>query len=190
MPVASEFIRRYPGTEVELKTSDRKVNVYENEVDVAIRIRELPDSGLRVRRLGALRIVVFGARTYFERHGRPREPAELVRHRCVIRRSDPDGEKWAFRVRGKAVSYRVAGPFSTDDANAVQEAVVHGLGLGRAPVWQIRAQLEQGRVETVLEDFEPAKLPVFAVSPPAKLPIAKTKLFVDLLAARVKRELV
>lgn len=189
VPAAREFIRRYPGTEVELITSDRKLNVYDHDVDLAIRIRELPDSGLRVRKLGALRLVVFGARSYFERQGRPREPSELVRHQCVIRRSDPDGEKWLFRVRGKAVRYRVSGPFSTDDANAIQEAVAHGMGLGRAPFWQIRSLLEQGQVETVLEDFEPPKLPIFAVSPPTKLPIAKTKLFVDFLAVRVKREL-
>lgn len=188
LPAIRELMLRYPRLEVELKTSDRKVNLDEDGVDVAVRIRDLPDSGLRARRLGALRVVVFGSPSYFERHGRPREPNQLLRHTCVVRRSDAEGEKWAFRVRGKPENIRVTGRFGTDDASALQEAVALGLGIGRAPLWHIRPLLDARKVELVLEEFEPPKLPIFAVSASTRLPLAKTKLFVDVLATRLKRE--
>ncbi|HKP58604.1 MAG TPA: LysR substrate-binding domain-containing protein [Polyangiales bacterium] len=188
VPTIREFVQRYPGIELDLRTSDRRVDLYEEKIDVAVRIRHLPDSGLRARRLGALRVVVFGAKSYLERYGRPREPNQLVRHQCIVRRTDPEGEKWLFRVRGKDVSIPVRGRFSTDDTNSVQEATALGLGLGRAPAWQIRPLLEQGKVDIVLEEFEAAKLPISAVSPATKLPLPQTKVFIDLLAARLKHE--
>jgi DNA-binding transcriptional LysR family regulator len=188
VPVICDFMRRYPQIDVELKTSDRKADVYEDGLDLAIRIRDLPDSGLRARRLGQLRVVVFGAPAYFEKHGRPRHPVELARHQCILRSADPEGEQWPFRVRGKRETFRVSGRFSTDDAAAVSAAVADGLGLGLAPAWHIRSLVEEGTVQVVLEEFEAATIPIFAVSPPTKTPAARTRLFIDMLVARMKRE--
>jgi DNA-binding transcriptional LysR family regulator len=188
VPVIGDFMRRYAQVEVELKTSDRSVDLDAERLDLAIRMRELPDSGLKARRVGELRIVVFGAPAYFAEHARPAHPEELVRHQCILRNADPDAGRWAFRIRGKRELIRVAGRFRTDDAASTHAAVAAGLGLGIAPLWQIRPWIERGAVELVLEGFETAKLPVYAVSPATKLPLAKTRLFTDMLAARLKRE--
>ena len=75
MPTVNEFLTRFPRVEVELKSSDRQADLLDEELDIAIRIRQLPDSTLKARRLGELRIVAFGARTYFDRRGRPRRCA-------------------------------------------------------------------------------------------------------------------
>jgi DNA-binding transcriptional LysR family regulator len=188
VPVIGDFMRRYPQIHVALKTSDRKVDVYEEEVDLAVRIRDLPDSGLKARRLATLRVVVIGAPSYFAKYGRPKHPEELARHQCILRGADPEGEKWTFRIRGKNETVRVAGRFTTDDASTVHEAVACGLGLGIAPAWQVRSLLERGAVEIVLPEFEPAKRPIFAVSPATKLPPPKARVFIDMLAARLKQE--
>jgi DNA-binding transcriptional LysR family regulator len=187
VPVIGELMQRHAQITVELKTSDRKVNLYEEDVDVAIRIRSLADSALRARRLAELRVVVFGAPAYFEKHGRPRHPSELERHQCIVRSTDPDGEKWSFRIRGKQQNVRVTGRFSSDDAAAVHGAAACGVGLCQAPAWQIEHLIDQGKVEIVLQEFEPPRMPIFAVSPPTKLPLARTRLFVDMLAAHLER---
>jgi DNA-binding transcriptional LysR family regulator len=187
VPVIIEFMQRYPEIQVELRASDRSVNVHEGELDLALRIRELPDSTLKARRLGALRVVVYGAPSYFAEHGRPKHPTDLARHQCVVRSTDPDAAEWPFRVRGKRTAFRVQGRFRCDDTAACEVAVARGLGLGMAPLWQLRPLIDQGSVQIILEEFEIAKLPIFAVSPPTKLPLQKTRLFTDLLAARLKR---
>jgi len=186
VPVVCDFIKRYPKMEVDLHASDNSVNVHEDGLDLAVRIRMLPDSSLKARRLGELRVVAYGAPTYFTEHGRPKHPAELVQHQCVIRSPDPNAEHWPFRVRGRRTTVRVRGRFRTDDTLASQAAVVQGLGIGMAPLWQIRHLVDEGRAQIILEDFEIAKLPIFAVSP-AKMPIEKTRLFTELLAAQLKR---
>ena len=66
--------------------------------------------------------------------------------------------------------------------------MAQGLGLGRTPFWQIRDLVDQGVVEVILEEFEPARLPIHAVWPATKLPASKVRLFADALAQRLKNE--
>ena len=61
---------------------------------------------------------------------------------------------------GRLRSIRVEGRFRTDGTTAIHAAVAQGLGLGRAPLWQIRSLIEQGMIEPVLEEFESARLPI------------------------------
>jgi DNA-binding transcriptional LysR family regulator len=188
-PLVCDFLERYPRIEIELKVSDRQVDLLEDGLDLAVRIREMPDSALKARRIGELRVVVFGAPAYFAKHGRPGHPDQLAQHHCVLRiTDDSDVEKWPFHLGGRRKSVRVRGRFRTDSAAAAHAAVADGLGIGLAPLWQIRDLVDHGVVEVILEDFEIAKTPVHAVWPPSKMPLTKTRLFVDMLAAGLKHE--
>lgn len=186
VPAISAFVERYPGIEVELKVSDRMVDLLEEGLDLAVRIRQMADSSLKARRLGQLRAVVFGSPTYFSRHGRPQHPDELTRHQCVLRQAK--GETWTFRADGQRMAVGVHGRFRTNGAAATIAAVANGLGIGYAPLWQIRSLVDAGAVEVILEDFEDTKIPIHAVWPASKVPSAKTRLFVEELAVRLKRE--
>jgi DNA-binding transcriptional LysR family regulator len=189
VPAIADFIARYPRIEANLKVSDRPVDVVGDGFDLAVRIRDLPDSSLKARRLGELRTVVYGAPGFFARHGRPDHPDDLVRHPCVLRStSENETETWRFQVGGRSRMVRVSGCFRTDSTTAVQAAVCHGLGIGYGPFWLVRDLLDRGALEIVLEDFEAPRIPIHAVVPPSGMPPAKTRLFVDTLAERLKRE--
>jgi DNA-binding transcriptional LysR family regulator len=56
------------------------------------------------------------------------------------------------------------------------------------PLWQIRGLIDQGAVEVVLEEFEATGLPIHFVWPPTKLPMTKTRLFINFLVAQLRRE--
>lgn len=189
VPAVAQFRRRYPKIEVDLKASDEAVDVVGDGIDLAVRIRELPDSSLRARRLGQLRAVVYGAPSYFARHGRPRRPDDLARHHCVLRSIGlEETETWRFQVGRRVKTVRVRGWFRTDNTAAVHSAVCHGLGIGYGPFWQIRDLFDGGALEIVLPDFETPRFPIHAVFPPSGMPPAKTRLFADLLADRLKHE--
>jgi DNA-binding transcriptional LysR family regulator len=186
-PVVSEFLQRHPKIEIELKASDQRVDLLEQGLDLVVRIRHMPDSDLKARRIGEMRVVVFGAPAFFAKHGRPRLPDDLAHQHCVLRASDdPDSEKWPFRIAGRHRSVRVGGRFRTDSSAAIPAAVAAGLGIGRAPLWQIRSLVDDGAVEIILKDFETAKTPIHVVWPPTRIPLARTRLFSDFLAARLK----
>jgi len=187
VPAIADFVARYPRIEAELKASDRPVDVIGEGFDLAVRIRELSDSSLKARRLGELRTVVYGAPAYFARHGRPDHPDQLAGHQCVLCGAE-EGEAWRFQVRGRAKMVPVRGSFRADNAAAIQVAVCHGLGIGYGPFWHIRDLFDRGALEIVLDDFEAPRIPIYAVFPPSGMPPAKTRLFVDLLAERLKHE--
>lgn len=189
VPTIADFIARYPAIAADLKVCDRPVDVVGDGFDLAVRIRELPDSSLKARRLGELRPVVYGAPTYFERHGRPDHPNDLVRHQCVLRNmSEGETDAWKFQIDGQIRMVRISGCFRCDNTTVAQAAVHHGLGIGYGPFWQIRDLVDRGALEIVLENFEAPRIPIQAVFPPSPMAPAKTRLFVDMLAARLKHE--
>ena len=188
VPVICDLRQRHPAIEVELKVSDREVDLVAERLDLAVRIRQMRDSTLKARRLGELRVVVFGSPAYLARHGQPRHPDELAGHQCVVRLTERDDEAWPFRVAGRRRLVRVSGRLRTDSTAAANAAVARGAGLGLAPLWQVRDLVDRGEVEIVLEEFELAPVAIHAVWLPTRTPLAKAQLFADLLAARLKRE--
>jgi DNA-binding transcriptional LysR family regulator len=188
-PALADFIARYPRIKADLQGSDRPIDVVGGGFDLAIRIRDLPDSSLKARRLGELRTVVYAAPGYLDRHGRPRHPDDLVRHQCILRgTSEGETEAWRFQVRSRIRNVRVGGCFRTDNVAAAHAAACHGLGIGYGPFWQIAELFDRGALEILLEEFEAPRIPIQTVFPPSGMPPAKTRLFADLLAERLKRE--
>ena len=188
VPVICDLAERHPRLEVELKVSDHEVDLLAERLDVAIRIRQMRDSTLKARRLGELRVVAFGAPSYFARHGRPDQPDDLAQHDCVVRLTEGDAERWPFRIAGRRRSVKVAGRIRADSTAAANAAVACGAGIGLAPLWQVRGLVDRGEVEIILEDFEVARVPIHAVWHPTTVPLAKVQLFIASLTAQLKRE--
>ena len=188
VPAFAAFLAAHPKVSAELELSDRYVDLVEEGFDLAIRMGELPDSTHKSRRLANLRRVVFAAPSYFAKHGRPKRPEDLARHECVVRTAGREGDTWPFRVGAKVVTVKVRGRFRTSAAFAANEAAAAGLGIAQAPLWQVRPLLDQRRIELVLTRFETPPAPLQAVWPATRVPAAKTQMFVDFLAERLKGE--
>jgi DNA-binding transcriptional LysR family regulator len=186
MPIIAEYMDSYPNVAVDLQLTDNFVDLSSEGLDLVVRIADLPDSGLQSKKLGALRRVVFGAPSYFERHGRPAHPAELRRHACIIRTVDAVPGQWAFQIDGRKRMVGVRGPFRSNTMDAIYSAVSAGLGLGYSPLWQIRHLVEGGQVEVILKEFEPPPVRIHALWQERKLSPAKVRAFVNLLAKRLK----
>src|SRR5215469_5322092 len=82
-PIVPEFIKLYPGIELELLMTDSFVNLVEDRVDLAIRIGSLESSSLIARRLAPHRRVLCASPEYIRTHGEPRVPADLAKHNCL-----------------------------------------------------------------------------------------------------------
>lgn len=186
VPVIAQYMQAYPQVEVDLQLTDSFTDLSSAGLDLVVRIADLPDSGLQGRRLGTLRRVVFGARSYFEQHGRPSHPSALRQHACIVRTVDQHPGQWVFQIDGKRRAVGVRGPFRTNTMAAIYRAVSAGLGIGYSPLWQIKHLLDAGQVETILEDFEPKPVPIHALWQENRLPPAKVRAFVDHLVERLR----
>ena len=82
-PLLPEFLATYPEVSVDLHLSDAMVDLIGEAFDAAIRIAILPNSSLVARRLCGMQPYLVGAPAYLNKHGRPRNPADLAEHRCI-----------------------------------------------------------------------------------------------------------
>jgi DNA-binding transcriptional LysR family regulator len=186
VPAVAAFLEKHQQVRVDLELSDRYVDLVAEGFDLGIRVGEMPDSTLKGRHLADLRRAIFASPAYFAKHGRPHRPDDLARHQCIVRTAAREGEAWPFRVGGRVKTVRVAGRFRTSGAIAANEAAVEGLGIANAPLWQVRALVDAGKLELALTRFEPPAVPVHAVWPATSMLAAKTQLFVDFLASRLR----
>jgi DNA-binding transcriptional LysR family regulator len=191
LPVANEFLAAYPDVDMRLLFGDRNVNLFDDHVDAAIRIGELPDSTLVARRLGSIREVVCGSPAYFAARGTPRHPTDLASHACVTFAGLASPRRWEFRSDGGDVSVGVHSRLVADSADAAIGAALSGVGLTRALSYQIADALRSGALRVVLDNYELAPRPVQIVyaSQGRRLPL-KLRAFIDFAEPRLRERLV
>jgi DNA-binding transcriptional LysR family regulator len=184
VPLVAAFMERYPQVSVELVVADAHADLQREKLDVAVRLGDLPPSRLHARQLGLLRMVTVGAPGYFARHGRPRSPAQLRQHECIVRRTAGSRQRWTYQRGRRQQSVDVRGRFAADNAAACNAAAVAGLGIAVAALWQVRPLIDQGRLETVLDDWQPPAMPLHIVWSPGRQLPARTRAFIDFAATR------
>lgn len=122
-----------------------------------------------------------GAPRYFATLGKPAQPDDLTTHDCLAR-AETGSESWAFGAEARLVMVR--GGFRSPSAQAGNRAAVSGLGIARAPLWQMRSEVESGAVEIILADQEPPPVALQLVWPAGRQP-QRVRAFIDHVAARI-----
>lgn len=185
MPILLEYLDTYPEMHAEIVMMDRVVNIIEEGFDIAVRIGSLPSSGLSAIRVGSVRRVVCAAPDYLTRHGTPTTLEDLTTHRILATTTLSANKEWRFgstydqgvRVHPRATVSSIA---------ACIEAVRNGWGITRVLSYQVGADLEAGRLEAVLEAYEPPPLPIHLVHSEGRGAVAKIRTFLDLAAERLR----
>jgi DNA-binding transcriptional LysR family regulator len=106
---------------------------------------------------------VCGAPSYFAKHGRPSRPEELVRHNCLRYSLLRAEHEWRFYGREGRITIDVGGNFETSNGTMLREAAIAGIGLVMLPRFMTFEALRSGVLETVLADFAPRPLGIYAV---------------------------
>jgi len=181
-PLIPKFLERHPDLRIQLTLSDSLVNLVEEEVDVAIRIADMPDSTLIAKKLSAVHRTVAAAPSYIEKFGIPKSPEDLKNHNCLTLSFETSLNQWEFKGSDGPQRIRVRGSFETNNAAALYEAGLAGLGLFRAANFVVGSDFKEGRLIPVLEDYEMInQVNIYAVYPHSKHLSPKVRAFVDLM---------
>lgn len=185
LPGVIEFLNRYPKMEVNALFLDRVVNLLEEGLDVGIRIGELADSSMRAIRVGAVKRVVCTSPDYIARIGSPTHPDELSQHTIITANGLNAGTDWKF---ADGINTRVKPRLSFATNDAAIEAAVVGFGITRLLSYQIAPHLADGRLVTLLSEFEQPKIPIHVIHREGRYASAKIRSFVDLMVDRLRAE--
>ncbi|ARP88734.1 LysR family transcriptional regulator [Bordetella genomosp. 9] len=181
-PLLPGYAERYPDVGVTLDLSDRLADLIEERYDCAVRIGDLGNSGMVAVRLADNQRVVVAAPAYLRRHGTPRVPADLANHHCLSFGSQGNQPRgWLFRVNGQVAAYRVSGRLECSDGSVLHQWTLAGCGLAWRSMWEVRQDLESGRLETVLDEYRAPPNGIYAVLPERKHIPARVRAFVDML---------
>jgi len=189
MPVLEDFLAQHPEVRARVLLLNRVVNLTEEGMDAALRLADLPDSGLIAVRLGEMRRLVCAAPGYLAVLTPPVRPEDLRSHHC-IGMEGTERELWHFGdrtpPRPRPISVAVRPRFVLNSAQAAIDAAVHGHGVCRAMAYQVVDHIAAGRLIRILAPFEPAPVPVHLVFHPIPHRNVALRAFVDHAVPRLK----
>ena len=184
-PVVRELLAAHPALDVRLFLVDRVVSLAEEGLDLGVRIGALPDSALRARVVGHVRLVAFASPAYLKRAGRPRRPEDLARHTCIANSgATAIADRWSFPGPKRERSVAVRSRLIVNTSQAAIDAAVAGFGVTRAFSYQVAHLVAAKQLQVVLEAFEPPSVPVQIVQLPGA-PNRAAIAFVELAARRL-----
>lgn len=184
LPLFDQFVALHPGVHLALRVGDHPRDVVRDEVDLAIRYGVLADSQLTARVLAVAQPIVVASPAYFERHGIPRTPQDLLDHNCLT--YDRGGRRyraWRFARDGKWSQVMVDGDRSADDASLVSAWTLAGHGITLRSDLDLRADIATGALQRVLADWDTEPYPLHAIMPSARFVPQRVRALVDFLAA-------
>ena len=183
----ADFMTRYPQLQVQMILSDQLIDPVQEGFDVTLRIADLPSSNLIARKIVPAQRVVCAAPAYLQRRGLPEKPADLRRHDCLHYGHLATGNQW--KLTGPDGDHWIAVPWTlcTNNAEILRDAAVSGRGIALLPTFIAGADLQQGRLRTVLADYRPPELSLYAVYPPTRHLSVKVRAFIDFLVERFGR---
>jgi DNA-binding transcriptional LysR family regulator len=181
-PLVPLFLAEHPDVSVSLNLSDRIVDIVNEGVDCAVRVGDLQDSSLVGVRLADNRRLYVAAPAYLKRAGTPRAPTELTRHACLTLSSEASQPRgWAFSVAGETVHLRPNGRLDCTDGQVLHDWCLAGLGIAWRSDWEVRDDLQSGRLVSVLDDFAAPPNGIFAVFPHARHLALRVRLWIDFI---------
>jgi DNA-binding transcriptional LysR family regulator len=182
-PVLADMAAAYPEIVIDLRLTNRVVDLVDEGVDVGIRIAPALDGRYVARPLARTRLVMFGSPAYLRRNGRPQRPEDLRTHRTLVFCEPRPMTELVFVRAGRRVPVPLRVAMMSNDGSALKGAVVQGMGLGAFPSFMIRGELEAGKVEPVLLDWELPAYQVSAIYPHRRFVAPKVRVFVEALRA-------
>jgi len=182
-PLLLDFSQRHPEVSLDMDYSDRRSNLIEEGIDLAIRITRRLEPGDVARKIGTGRMLVVAAPEYLARHGRPQHPAELAHHECLGYASVGTPMPWQFMIDGQLESFPVRSRINANNGDVLTEAAAQGLGITLQPDFIVASYLDAGRVEQILADFAVPELGIYAMLPSNRHVPHRVRVLMDALAA-------
>lgn len=193
IPHMADFFSSYPDIQVDITLTDMMADIIEAGDDLAIRVGSLINSTFIARRLARQRWKLVASPSYLAGRNRPRTPSDLHGHECLAMERKGIDCWYCFSAGDRSSGLTEIGieaRLCANDPDVLRQAALHGLGLALLPTWLVGEDLQAGRLESMLEDWEWLSAPgaersIWMLYPPKKIVPPKVKAFLDFMTKRI-----
>lgn len=183
-PLLARFSQQYPRVQVELNITNRNVDLIAEGFDLAIRLGQLPDSGLVARKLEDAALLLVASPDYLHRRGKPQTLEELQRHQCLPFIMPRTGRiaPWVFRGEGRDIDWLPGSTIEiSDDVLGVVSLAEQGMGICQSYEFIVRDRIQRGQLVEVLPHLRGRTRPFSILFAPHRRQSAATRAMIDLL---------
>lgn len=188
VPVACQLQEQAPELSVELLLGSPFERLVENDLDVAVRIGELPDSSLIAKNLGYNKRVLVASPEYLNQHGTPEAPEQLESHNFILYSSSQARSDIKFADGSRHSHLKIKSNMTVNSVAAVRRLVLEGKGIHLGPLWVFAEDIDSGRLVRLLPDRPLQSFPVHAVYPARSYLPVKVREFIRLLSEELKSQ--
>jgi DNA-binding transcriptional LysR family regulator len=188
-PALVDYLAAYPEVSTELVLNDRVVDLVEDGFDVAVRIGTLADSGLIARPLAPYAMLICAAPSYLARAGKPKTPADLMRHQCLGFTHWRHRGGWRLGRKDIDKGQVPVSRFESNNGPALRMAALAGFGLVMQPRILVAEDVAAGRLVAVLKNDVPEPMPVNLIYPRDRQQLPKLRTFIEFTLKRFGKTL-
>ena len=183
----ADFMAQYSAIKLQLTLEDRFVDPITEGYDFVIRIAGTVESpNLVAHSITSIKMVLCAAPSYLEAKGIPTHPEQLVNHSCLHYGYLATGSQWLFMNQNQEeCKVKINGVFCSNNGEVLKDVAVKGLGITLLPNFIVEQELQNGRLKTILPNYNPPDLFLWAIYPVHRHLAAKTKLFTQFLRDRL-----
>lgn len=188
LPRLPEFMALHPNLELEISTSDRRVDLQREGFDCVVRVGVQPDQSVVARHVCDFAMVNCASPAYLQRYGVPESLEDLAQHRMVhyvgVLGSRSDG--FLYEVEGKEQRLPMAGSVTVNSTDAYEGACLGGFGLIQAPLNGMQKHLDSGEMVAVLPQFNAPSMTVSLLYARQRHLPLRVRAFMDWLANTIQ----
>lgn len=160
----SDFLALHPALKIDLDVGDKALNLVESRIDLALRISNEPDPALIARPLAPCDSVLVASPALLAERGAPPHPRALADYPC-LGYANYGRSSWQFSRGETQETVEVTTRFTANEATVLMQAAVAGGGIALQPTYLVGPLLADGRLVTILPDWQPPRLTIYALYP-------------------------
>ena len=167
IPHVPDFLAQHPHLHIDIRSTERMVNLVEEGVDIAVRVGNFVDKDLLVKSVGHLPLINCASPAYLQRHGTPQSTDNLAQHWVVQLASQSSGKiyPWECMRDGSLHTWHPPAKVTVNNAETYIASAIAGMGLIQVPAYDVRAELASGQLVKILPNENAPTMSVSVVSP-------------------------
>jgi DNA-binding transcriptional LysR family regulator len=189
LPLIPDLLSLHPGLQIDVVLSDFVRDMVDDGIDLAIRVGLVNDPDAIAKRVASTPLVCVGSRRYFEQHGIPKTPTELVDHNCLLYRGSTESTHWPFVGPEGRFNVSVRGSLTSNSVETIRAGVLAGVGIGRFAKVSLADDLRHMDVITVLDEFMSDVRDISLIWPRRRFVPARVRQVTDFFAGAIPRHI-